>query len=709
MRSRRLLRLQGGVSAVSISAALMFGAHAQDATPGETLPIELDTVVITGENFTRSLASTSSSVSVLTEDEIDQKVEAATVDEAIVNLPNVVIPAEYGQGSAPSIRGQDSEGPNSGASAFFGGTTPRATVSLDGHNLSYYELVYSSTPIWDVESIEVFRGPQTINQGANSIAGAIVINTKDPVFEREAAAQVEYSSLETRRGSMMLNSPLLQDMAARVAIDYYARDNFIDYTNPAFASSGDQDLETRNARAKLLFRPSEIPGLEAKLTYQHIGSDRPTWEAATEPFEDRDSETLTNPTWDQSTNTVIGDITYDFGNELVFTNQIQYSDLETSRLTEPLNGGSADITSQDFSNESRLTFGTEDSAWSGVAGVYYRNTEESDTLYLSDRTSVPTYVSEFDDQRNSLGVFAEVNYRFWDRWVLTGGLRYQRDELQRNGYAELASRIPGASVTTPIDYDESFDALLPKLSLAYEVTEDVTVGGLISRGYNPGGVTLNLVTNTFVPYDKEMAWNYELFTRANLIDDTLSVNANVFYTDLTDAQRYLVSDIDPFFAQTVNVDDAHSYGMEFGAEYKPLDYLTLNGSVGLLKTEIDTVTDPAAASLQGKEFGRAPDYTLAFGARWDVLDNLALTADVRHTDGYFSDDVNDRAAFVDSFTVANAKIQFKPREEVEMFGYVKNIFDEEGPTFLRYSRTILGYEGPVVPPREFGGGLKVSF
>ena len=82
---------------------------------------------------------------------------------------------------------------------------------------------------------------------------------------------------------------------------------------------------------------------------------------------------------------------------------------------------------------------------------------------------------------------------------------------------------------------------------------------------------------------------------------------------------------------------------------------------------------------------------------------------MRHTDGYFSDDVNDEDAFIDSFTVANAKIQFRPREEVEMFGYVKNIFDEEGPTFLRYSRTILGYEGPVVPPREFGGGPKVSF
>ena len=156
----------------------VIGAFAPLNAAGQEV-IDLGTVIVTGENFERSLRTTASSVTVLSEEEIDARVDAATVDEAIVAIPNVVIPAEYGQGSAPTIRGQDSEGPNSGANAFFGGTTPRATVSLDGHNLSYYELVYSSTPIWDVDSIEVFRGPQTISQGANSIAGAIVINTKD--------------------------------------------------------------------------------------------------------------------------------------------------------------------------------------------------------------------------------------------------------------------------------------------------------------------------------------------------------------------------------------------------------------------------------------------------------------------------------------------------------------------------------------------------
>lgn len=70
--------------------------------------------------------------------------------------------------------------------AFFGGTAPRLAFNLDGHYLGYNEIVWGSQALWDVESIEVFRGPQTATQGANSIAGAIIVKTKDPTFQPRA-------------------------------------------------------------------------------------------------------------------------------------------------------------------------------------------------------------------------------------------------------------------------------------------------------------------------------------------------------------------------------------------------------------------------------------------------------------------------------------------------------------------------------------------
>lgn len=179
----------------------------------------LTSITVTGEKVTRSIQDTASSVAVLTSSDIAGKKDDASVAEAIADLPNVTYSATAGFASAPTIRGQDGEGPNSGATAFWGGTVPRVAVNVDGHYQSYYELLYSPSALWDVESIEVFRGPQTVTQGANSIAGAIIVRTKDPTFRREGAAQLQYASDNKKHASLALSGPLSDELAARLAVD----------------------------------------------------------------------------------------------------------------------------------------------------------------------------------------------------------------------------------------------------------------------------------------------------------------------------------------------------------------------------------------------------------------------------------------------------------------------------------------------------------
>lgn len=155
-------------------------AHAE---PGEALT--LDAVMVTGEKVSRELKATASSVSVIGSKDIQERHSGhASVSQVINGLPNVIYTDSVG---APVIRGQDTQGPNNGANVFWGGTVPRATINLDGHYLNYNELYYGGTSAWDVDSIEVFRGPQTTSQGANAIAGAIIAKTKDPTFTPEAA------------------------------------------------------------------------------------------------------------------------------------------------------------------------------------------------------------------------------------------------------------------------------------------------------------------------------------------------------------------------------------------------------------------------------------------------------------------------------------------------------------------------------------------
>ncbi|TBV11006.1 hypothetical protein DNK08_05260 [Stutzerimonas kirkiae] len=684
-----------GIGAVTLSALLAApSALAQDAAAGARAAVTFAPIMITGEKLERELKDTASSVSVKSGTEIDrEKTGSASVPEVIGDVPNVVYTDTVG---APIIRGQDTQGPHNGQNVFWGGTVPRATINLDGHYLNYNEMFFGATSVWDLDSIEVFRGPQTTSQGANAIAGAIIVNTKDPTFTPEAAYQAEFGSYESRRTSIALSGPLLgQELAGRLAVDYSARDTFIDYKNPAFQKGrADQDLRALNARAKLLWLPESLPGLEAKFTFSHNDINRPTQEAASAPFDKLEHSAATMPTWKQDTNTSVLDVSYALDNGIRLFNQTQYSLSSVHRITGLVNAGDADVRQKNASNESRITFGDAADVISGMAGIYYAHTATDETLALRG-------LSLFDDTKQALGVFSEVNYRLTDRWTLSTGLRYQRDHIQREG----------RSVLTPqaLDYDRTFSALLPKLSLAYALTPQWTVGGMLSRGYNPGGVSLNLTSQQWAYFKEESLWNYELFSRASLLDDRLQLTGNLFYMDFKDAQYNIPVVISPGVAQsyTINAEKAHAYGLELGADYRLLDNLTLKASAGVLRTRIDEIS--GNSDYEHNEFARSPGYTLSFGPSWDVTERINLNVQVRRIDGYYSNTANSPVYSIDPYTLTDARLSFRLSDQVQLYGYAKNLFDDRSPTYMQENRGIGGIEASMTQPRTLGVGVKGSF
>nr|WP_279577991.1 hypothetical protein [Paracoccus versutus] len=81
-------------------------------------------------------------------------------------------------------------------------------------------------------------------------------------------------------------------------------------------------------------------------------------------------------------------------------------------------------------------------------------------------------------------------------------MRYQRDDITRRGVSSFTPNL--------LDDDESFDAWLPKLALAHDLDRSTRIGVMVSKGYNPGGVTLNLTSGEYVPFDAEISWNSEI-------------------------------------------------------------------------------------------------------------------------------------------------------------------------------------------------------
>lgn len=689
MRLSHISRLLCGCA----GGALLCAAGTVAAQEAADDVVALEEIVLTGEKVTRSLAQTGASVAVIGRGEIEEDKAAGTVEQAIEAVPNVTFTGTVG---APMIRGQDSQGPNSGAGAFFGGTVPRASINLDGRYLTYNEYAFGAASVWDLAGIEVFRGPQTTSQGANSIAGAIIAYTNDPTFTPEGALQLQYGSNNRRRASLAYSAPISDDIAARVALDYSGRDTFIDYISDSFAKGdSDQDFESRTARVKLLWTPADLPGFEAKLTLQHSQTNRPTSESAFEPFEDLDSLATTMPSWKQRSNAAILDVSNAFDNGLTLVNQLQYSDVSSNRVIEPITGGGASIDLTSVSNETRLLFGEAGvSGFSGVTGLYMSQTKTDETLLLRGTSS-------FEDQKDSLGIYAEGTWRWDSPWSITGGLRYQHDRVQRSGTSSFAS---GA-----LDYDESFDAWLPKLSLAYDLSDRTTVGAMVSKGYNPGGVTLNFQSGEYVAFDAETVWNYEIFGRSQ-ISDRLSLTGNLFYSDYTNAQRYVQVSLPESIGQslTVNAESAKAYGLELGMDWQARDNLRLRGGLGLLQTEIGKFSS-AMADFTGKEFSRAPGYTISLAADWDITPQLRLSGDIRHSDGYFSDDENTADYAIDAYTVANTRLTYTAGSGMQFYGYVDNIFDERAPLYKHINRSVGGIEASMLEPREFGVGLTHRF
>lgn len=691
--SRR--RLAHGSALALVLTVLPSGVFAQE---GKTLTLE--PVVITGEKVTRSLRRTAASVDAQSDDQVARKTGAHSVTKAIADVPNVTFGGTVG---APIIRGQDTQGPNGGAGAFFGGTVPRASISVDGRYLSYNEFALGAASSWDIGTLELFRGAQTTSQGANSIAGAILVKTNDPTFTPEAVTQLQYGSRNARRASLALSGPVAPDLAARLALDLFKRDTFIDYTNPAFRKGNtDQDIENRDARLKLLWTPAAMPELEAKLTFSHTASNRPSAELAEPPFEELNNNAPALPTWKHRANGVVADVSYDFGTGMILHSQTQFTDRTSTRYNDPVTDGSGRLDQRALSNETRLTFGDDEDALSGVVGLFAARATSDELLNLRDRPTQP--LTTYDDTKTNLGVYGEATWRVADRWRVTGGLRYQRDEIRRAGVANFAKG--------PLDYHETFDAWLPKIAVSYDVTDGTTVGAMFSKGYNPGGVSLDLRRGVYVPFQPERVTTYEVFARSALLDDRLMLSGNVFYSEFRDAQRFVRVVLSNNYGSsvTVNAEHAKSYGLELSADYKATETLRLRGGLGLLNTEVSEFT-AATTDILGKDFARSPHQTLSFGVDWTPLETVTVGLNVRRSGSYFSDDTNSATTKVDGYTLADLRVSYSPREGVELYGYANNLFDERVPVSKMLSRSAGGavMNAAMTEPREVGVGLRMKF
>lgn len=684
-----------------LPSAILAAATFLNASPGAAQSAEekdaiiLAPLTVTGELIDRPIEDSGVSAEIFDAQALEERAGLDSVRDVLEQTPNVS--SLTGMIQAPTIRGVDGTGAAIGGNAFLAGTRARLNWQIDGRPASYNEVVFGDLNIWDLEQVEVLRGPQSTLTGRNSIAGTVVIKTNDPSFDYEVDGQIAAGNLSQRRFSGTVNIPLADNLAAvRLAGDVQSSLSPVKYT-PFDGVVDPGEKRAVNVRGKVLLKPKIWLDTEVLLSATHTETTAPQSEVVILANGTRNSDFTQSPVHRNRTNSAGVEFTTVLTDEMTLDIDGSYSSFDFEREATAA-GAPAFIDSRELVLEPKVLY--EDGAgYSAVAGIHYYRARNDEFLQFA----VP---NTFDDRTDTVAAFAEGIVPILDEVDLLVGARYEREDRFREG----------GDIGTNVDLllDETYDAFMPKAGLNWKPNEQTSWGVQVSRSYNAGGAGVTFPFPALFPvityeFDSEYVWNYEIYGRQQFMNGRLRTTQNIFFSDYTDMQ--LPVDVTPtnvadgaFIIE--NFDRVQTYGAEFGVNYLATDDITLYGSLGLLWTEI---ASGSTTGINGNELHTAPNMTANAGIIWHY-GNWRTSASARYSGSYYSD-IDNRDEFrVAPFVTADAEVAYT-FGSAEVFTSVKNVFNSEKPIFRLAANAASGQFGRAVlqQPRTFLAGLKVSF
>ncbi|WP_260261432.1 TonB-dependent receptor [Vibrio intestinalis] len=635
-----------------------------------------ETIIVTGEKLGGTLQDTTSAVTIFT-DEVDNGENRNYFD--LLDRSANVLTAPSGM---PHIRGVDGRGPADGFLSYMIGGTPRVNTTVDGVSESWTGESFGKAGLWDTEQVEIFKGPQSTNQGRNSIAGAVVIKTKDPTFYTESRLRAGY---ETEDGKThlagMISAPIVDDVLAfRLAAEGSQGNTPIEYsiTNDEYPWDP-SELESFNVRGKLLFKPASLDALTAKLTVASRSEEGQYTNLVTQPIDDRanrDGRTRRQNTDSWNVNL---DVNYVFSDQLQADVLIARRDYDTSFISYPNpDDWFGDIEERTYTAEAKLSYNSVDDRYSVVGGLV--SIDKKQESLLNDQSRL--------DNVQTDAIYIDSRIGLSDTFSLLVGGRYERENLERDF----------DHFRWPLDFvsDETNSIFLPKVGAMLQPSDVTTFSLTARKGYNAGGVGYNEYKQELFVFDQEEVWTYELGARTAVLDRKLNLAATLFFNDYENYQTLVYGESDSSLDNYVaNIPDSQTYGAEFETNYYFDSGLDVFAFVGLLHTEIkqapSNVSERRTGDLTGNDFSYAPEFSAGLGFTKYFDSGLYFGARMNHVSEYYTDLANSEEYLAGDYTVYNLSIGFEA-ENLSVHGYVKNVSDET--YILRHKRDLVEIGDP---------------
>ena len=678
----------------------------------------LEEIVVTAQQREASLQDVPIAISAFSATDI-QKNSFRDVSDFVARTPN----ASFITNGARSRR----EISMRGVTNFVNSNQARRTSTfgfyVDGFNLASSSI---NPPILDIARIEVLRGPQSTYFGANALGGGISVVTNAPHTEGvDGSVMLDYGRFDTLDVEGTVNVPILKDkLAARINVKDFRSDGNIENINPR---GGGNDAAYRYFRGAVLWTPSEDLSLNLSYSYadEAVGMREgvPSGVFSTfgaflyGHFPDRNGDGSADPDPDgvgffprndsrvnfnapQTVGTdfeyAIARVDYDFAN-LHFTSITGWMESDFF-LRGDIDGGSGDffrefrtIPRESITQEFRLRSASE-SRLEWNLGLYYSDDEgfiDNKTFVGADRpfNLAEGFLIDSEESFSSSKIYAlfgQINYALAERLTLTLGGRYSQEDI----FTDVSGF--GGGLAQKLSVAETFHDFSPLFALRYDLNEHSSVYATVAKGFKSGGVQVSPLPGSET-YEPEALWNYEIGYKAELLDNTLRLNAAVFSMDWTDLQTAfqesgLVNGEFVIFGGIDNAEEAESYGAELSLTSAPIDGLRINVNAGWLRAEYQKFTaliDGQNRVLDGVTIPNSPRWTVSADAEYSVPLSARLDAVIR-LEYVFRDELRSTTAaliqegfpwVVPSFDVFNLRVGVE-HEDYTLTLYVENLWDD---------------------------------